>query len=77
MEYLALKCGSAYISDIRKEVNRPCRMSLRRCVERIAPEKCSLKEWEEAAGYITGEKRKIGGEREARDQLIQWLGENA
>lgn len=55
LEYLALKSGCMYISDIKACRKRPVIAALLVCIQQVAPIDCSPQEWNEAIQYIAGE----------------------
>lgn len=73
LEYLALKSGVRYISDLRSEGNSSRLKALRWALEDIPAEKGSVWEWRDAFVYITGKTAGDGDGAEIRRQLLRWL----
>ncbi len=55
LEYIAANTSSEYISDLRSSYSCLKKRAVLRCISRIDPEECSLREWNNAANYITGQ----------------------
>ncbi|WP_295581046.1 hypothetical protein [uncultured Oscillibacter sp.] len=70
LEWLALRSGCDYLSDLRVPHN-PERVAA--SLLDVTAEQCSLAEWNEAVQYLTGAPGAFQSAGEARDHLLQFL----
>jgi hypothetical protein len=74
LEYLALKCGFAFLSDLRfAHIDRDQMRTLSICIRRIPPRTCALCEWNDAVNYITSEDKRFRDEAAAKEYLLRYL----
>ena len=67
LDYLAFKAGCTYLSDLHQPENlRQAQHVLRHWTD---PDAFSLKEWNDAAAYLTGEQAEFETPRQALDYL--------
>ncbi|WP_294466738.1 hypothetical protein [uncultured Anaerofustis sp.] len=67
LEYLSFKVGCMYLSDLRYNENL---YNIQHELRSIDPNIYSLKEWNDAVNYITGERYEFDNVNEALDFLI-------
>lgn len=67
LEYLSFKVGCMYLSDLRYSKHL---YNIKHVLRSIDPNIYSLKEWNDAVNYITGEKYEFDNVNEALDFLI-------
>ena len=70
LDFLAERTGCAYLSDLRKPYLFP---GLSEIMDGIEPRTYSFSEWEDAISYITGERKEVSDEQEAKSFLISCL----
>lgn len=69
LDHLAEQTGSFYLSDLRYMERR----RLFACLQEFPAEAYSLREWADAAQYLTGAERCFSGQSEAKDFLLHTL----
>lgn len=73
LEYLQLKTGCEYISDLHLPEKLPI---IRKTIKEIAPTNYSLAEWEDMVSYIMKDKIHFSNVEQARDYLKKYQVEN-
>lgn len=71
LDELAGQLGYIYLSDLHRAERR----ELRRCLRAVRPEAYSLREWNDAAQYLTGDKINASARTEAKRLLLEALRE--
>ena len=69
LEYLSLQAGCMYLSDLHQPWYR---FSIQHALRGLSPEWFSLKEWNDAAAYITQRDRSFETEEQARQFLLDY-----
>ena len=69
LEILADKMGCSYLSDLRQECNLP---KIQKELKEICQERFTLREWNDAASYITGNECSFSAPAEARKYLLTY-----
>ena len=71
--YIANKVSCEFVSDIRmcQDWSRTC--AIFRCVLHIDASECTLREWNDAAQYITGEDIRFKNREAARNCILNFL----
>lgn len=69
LEILAFRSGCTYLSDLHQPEFLP---AIQRALYRISPGQFSLREWQDAAAYITGEQRSFENTEQAADYLKKY-----
>ncbi len=70
LEYLSFQAGLMYLSDLHQP---RCRVYVRHALRGLTPERFSLKEWNDAAAYITRQNRSFETKEQARQFLLDSL----
>lgn len=70
LDILAFESGCIYLSDLRTEANRP---RLLQILADFQPERCSLRDWEEAISYLLQETAHFPDQEQARSYLSDRL----
>lgn len=76
LEYIAAKTSCEYVSDIKTCLNWSKKSAMMLCIYRIAPEICSLQEWNDAVRYITGNDVHFYERGAAKGFILEFLGAN-
>lgn len=66
LEYLALKTGGNYISDLKSKDL----YYIQKIIQEIAPEECDLEEWKSCVKYLTDCEKDFTGCEEIKDYLL-------
>lgn len=67
LEYLSLRAGCMYLSDLHQSKYR---FSIQHALRGLSPEWFSLKEWNDAVAYITRQDRSFETEEQAQQFLL-------
>ena len=74
LDYLSLRCGCMFLSDLRFVHSDPEKTrALCVCVCHMPPNECTLHEWNDAASYITGKNVSFLNESAAKEYLLCYL----
>lgn len=72
LEYIASKLSCEFISDLRVCQDWMEMSALSRCVSQIDASACSLREWADAAQYITGADIRFYDREAAKDYILRY-----
>lgn len=73
LEYIASKLSCEFISDLRLCRDWMEMSVLCRCVSQIDASACSLREWTDAAQYISGAGIRFYDREAAKDYILRYL----
>ena len=73
LETLAMKIGCSYLSELHTSYRF---REICREIKKLDMEKFSMKEWNDAVDYITGEKVVFSSPEDAREYLLEKIGQD-
>lgn len=68
LDYLAVKCGCMYLSDLRQPRYL---FAIRHALRKITPEDFNLWEWNDALQYLTGQALAFESQQQAMQYLMK------